>query len=144
VRRLTTLRSPLLLTALLVGVAGCGDDGFNPFEPSQPLSPADRTEEFSGTVGLEDSAVHPFPVPSRSNISVTLVTVGPLATLSVGLGVGTWNGEVCSLIGADNNARQSTALSGQVEPGNYCAAIYDNGNFTEPVTYLIRVQRPSQ
>lgn len=142
-QRHSTRFFPLLLAAT-IGVAGCDDASNNPFGPSPPVSPADRTEEFSGTVGLEDSAVHPFPVPSRSNISVTLVTVGPLATLSVGLGVGTWDGELCSLIGADNNARQNTALSGQVEPGNYCAAIFDNGNFTEPVTYLIRVQRPSQ
>ncbi len=131
----------LLLAAPLVLLAGCGSSDDNVTAPT-PLAPANVTEEFSGSVDVERSAVHPFPVPSRSTITVTLVTVGPLSTLAVGLGVGTWDGTNCTLVAADNNAREASALSGTVEPANYCAAIFDSGNLTQTITYTVRVQRP--
>jgi hypothetical protein len=135
--------SALLVTTAMLPLAACGDSFESPTQPA-PLAPANVTQEFSGPLNVESSQVHPFPVPSRSTITVTLVSVAPLATLSVGLGVGTWDGTSCTLIGADNNARAATALSGTVEPGNYCAAIFDNGNLTESITYTIRVQRPGE
>ena len=111
------------------------------FPPTQ-LAPANVTEEFSGTVEVGLSAVHPFPVPSRSTITVTLLTVGPLTTLAVGLGVGTWDGTNCTLVAAENNAREGSVLSGTVEPNNYCAAVFDSGNLTQTISYTVRVQRP--
>ena len=132
-----------LLTAFVpLLAAGCG--GGSDSSPTAPttLAPANVTEEFSGTLEVQSSRVHPFPVAARSTITVTLVTVGPLNSLSIGLGVGTWDGAACTLIAGDNNAREAAALNGTVEPGNYCAAIYDNGNLTTPITYVVRVQRP--
>lgn len=131
----------LLLVAPLMLLAGCGSSNDNVTAPT-PLAPANVTEEFSGSVEVGRSAVHPFPVPSRSTITVTLVTVGPLSTLAVGLGVGTWDGTDCTLVAADNNAREATALSGTVEPANYCAAVFDSGNLAQTITYTVRVQRP--
>lgn len=131
----------LLLVTPLVLLAGCGSSDNNVTAPST-LAPANVTEEFSGTVEVGRSAVHPFPVPSRSTITVTLVSVGPLSTLALGLGVGTWDGTNCTLVAADNNAREASVLSGTVEPNNYCAAVFDSGNLTQNVTYTVRVQRP--
>lgn len=131
----------LVIAAPLFLLAGCGSADDNPVAPS-PLAPASVTQEFSGEVEVQSSRVHPFPVSSRSTIAVTLVTVGPLDTLAVGLGVGTWDGTACTLVAADNNARQAAVLSGTVEPGNYCAAVFDNGNLTGTITYTVRVQRP--
>lgn len=133
---------PLLVAGPLSLLTGCGGSSDNnPTAPST-LAPASVTQEFSGELPVQTSRVHPFPVSARSTISVTLVAVGPLSTLSVGLGVGTWDGTNCTLIAGDNNARQAAVLSGTVEPGNYCAAVYDNGNLTDTITYTVRVQRP--
>lgn len=134
------LASALLLPGLL-GLSACGSSADNPVAPT-PLAAANVTEDFSGTIAVSGSQVHPFPVPARSTISVTLVAIGPLPTLSVGLGVGTWDGASCTLIGVDNNARQASVLSGTVDPANFCAAVFDNGNLTAPITYTVRVQRP--
>jgi hypothetical protein len=132
-----------ILTALIVvsalAAAGCssGDDASSslPATPSSPLV----TENFSGTVQVGGSDAHPFTVTSSGfQISLDLTSVGPPSTITMGFGIGSWDGTTCSpLSGGYGNYQASTTpqLGGNINAGAYCAIVFDVGNQSAPVTY---------
>jgi len=79
-------------------------------------------------------------------VEIELTTVAPLATLALGVGIGTWNDTSCvSTIAQNDNARSGVvALRGTAAAGNYCIRVYDSGNVPEAtaVTYTVQVVHP--
>lgn len=131
-----------LATLLAVAVGACGDA--NQSVPTTP-SPPTSTETFSGTLVQLGSASHPFTVSSTGPVTIGLTSVGPLTTMALGLGIGTWDGVNCSTASRNTNARAgSTALSGTATSGNYCVRVYDSGNIPADweVTYEVQVVHP--
>jgi hypothetical protein len=132
-----------LSAAVMIGaaLAGCKD----PFAPLTP-TPATITETFTGTFEQGGSVIHSFPVSAYGPITITMTSVGPLATMGVGVGLALWDGSNCgiSIITNVNAKAGAEALSGTVSTGNYCIRVYDSGNVPSgwTVTYGVSVLHP--
>jgi hypothetical protein len=134
----------LLLTALATVTLGACKKA-STATPITP-TPVTTTETFSGTIPQLGSAAHSFTVAANRTITISLTSIGPLATMSIGLGVGSWNGTTCTVITQNDNARANSAaaLTGTAVAGNFCAKVYDSGNIPDgtTVTYTIQVVHP--
>ena len=131
-----------MLTALIVAsalaAAGCSSDDTSSSLPATPSSPL-VTENFSGTVQVGGSDAHPFTVTSSGfQITLDLTSVGPPATISMGFGVGSWDGTTCTPLSGGVTTVQASPnpqLGGNINAGTYCAIVFDVGNQSAPVTY---------
>ena len=133
-----------MLSAVLALAAACDSD--TPITPIVP-TPTYVTDVFPlndpGTLTINGAATHDFSTRTPGDIQAVLTSFGPDSTTNVGLALGTWNGTACQLIIANDNARQSTILSGRAtDAGGLCVRIYDVGKMTEPLQYRISVTHP--
>lgn len=133
-----------LVSAAMAGAlaaSGCKD----PFAPQVP-SPANKTETFSGSFAQGGSVVHSFPVSAFGPITITVTSVGPLASMGIGVSLALWDGSNCGAALITNvNAKAGTdALTGTVQATNYCIRVYDSGNVPPDwtVTYGVEVKHP--
>ena len=90
------------------------------------------------------SDAHPFTVTSSgAAITFTLTTAGPPATITMGFGIGSWDGTTCTLLtgGFTNNAQAGATpqLAGNINSGQFCLMVYDVGNMLAPITYTATV-----
>jgi hypothetical protein len=86
-------------------------------------------------------------VTNTGQVTVTLTSVLPLATMALGVGMMTSDGTSCtSTLTQNDNARANAtaALQGTAAAGNYCIRVYDSGNIpvSTTVTYTITVLHP--
>jgi hypothetical protein len=118
--------------------AGCSSNDTSSSLPATPSSPL-VTENFSGTVQVGSSDAHPFTVTSSGfQITLDLTSVGPPATISMGFGIGAWDGTTCTPLSGGYNTVQASAtpqIGGNINAGTYCAIVFDVGNQSAPVTY---------
>jgi hypothetical protein len=138
-RRLPSLT--LLLAAITLTAAACGDD--SPSGPSAP-APVQITEmvpEAPGTLTRNGGITHIFPVQQAGSISVALSTLAPDSTATVGLGLGSWNGTSCAQTIVKDDATQGTTILGEATAtGNYCVRIYDAaGTLSGAVEYQLTI-----
>jgi hypothetical protein len=140
-----TVRALLLLAPL---AAACGDDN-TPTNPNTP-TPVAVTQTFnsdedplnpaSGPLNPNGGRTHPFAVQQSGTVSAKLTALGPDETVIVGLSLGTWNGQVCQVILANDAAVLNTAVTGTAQQtGNFCVRIYDVGKLTASTNYTIDV-----
>ena len=131
------ISSLLVVSALMA--AGCSTS--TPSTSTLPTTPSGPavTENFGGTVIVGGNDVHPFTVTSdQSPITIDLTSAGPPATITMGMGIGTFIAGTCQLsTGGATQAAASTTpqLQGTVAAGPYCFMVYDVGNESVPVTY---------
>jgi hypothetical protein len=133
----TRLSIPL---ALFLFSAACAS---NTTSSATAPTAATTTETFSGTVAALATTGNPFVVSADGPVTIELTSVGPLATMSLGVGVATWDGTACGTtpISKNDNARSGvTALSGTATAGNYCVTVYDSGNVPADGTVSFSVQ----
>jgi hypothetical protein len=132
------------LALVLVGsAAACGGADPSPLDltPSGTLV----TDTFTGVVPVAGLDSHNFSITTGGNsISVTLVSAGPPATITMGLGVGTPSSTgACSILtnGAVQTPASTTAqLNGTgFNAGTYCVVVGDIGNALQPITYTVTV-----
>jgi hypothetical protein len=100
------------------------------------------TETFTGTLSAKGSGVHPVTVANNGNLDLTLTTLTPETTITVGLGVGQPTNQGCSLLSSNETSRVGTDLTVSISPGSYCVAVYDIGNVKDPLTYTLTVLHP--
>jgi hypothetical protein len=132
--------------SLALATGACGIE-VTPTTPTSPSTPTTTrtTEEFSGSLAPLGSSTQTWAVSATGTVDVTLTSVAPLATLALGVEVGTWNGTTCSVITKNDNARAgAVALTGVAAAGNYCVTVYDSGNVAADatVTYTVQVLHP--
>jgi hypothetical protein len=128
-----------IAAALLLVAGGCGSSSSSPTTPT----PVTTTETFSGIVSHAATAGTPFTVGTTGTVTISLTSVAPLSTMSVGVGIGTLiGGDACGLaIAKNDNARAgATALSGTANAGSYCVLVYDSGNIPEDSSVSFEVQ----
>jgi hypothetical protein len=129
-----------LIVISVVAAVGCSSSDPSTSLPTAPSSPL-VTENFSGTVqvgiGMYDS--HPFTVVSSGfQITMDLTSVGPPSTISMGFGIGAWDGTTCTpLTGGYSTVQAGSVpqITGNINAGTYCAIVFDVGNQSAPVTY---------
>jgi len=129
----------LAASAALAAACGGSSDPVTVTAPTGTLT----TDTFNGTVQPGGSSVNPFTVTVGGTVSVTLVSAGPPATITMGLGIGTpSSGGTCSFLsgGTTLTTAGSTAqLSGTIAAGSYCVAVVDVGNAAGAITYTLTV-----
>lgn len=120
--------------------SGCGDDA----TPTSPTpEPTLVTDTFSGTVTKNGGATHRFTTAVGGQLTATLTQLTPDDTLTVGLGVGLWNGSVCNVQLVRDEAVKSTVIYGTINAaGELCIRIYDVGRIAESTDYEITVTHP--
>lgn len=128
-----------LVCAIAVSAAACGDDSTTPTSPTVTV-----TEDFAGTIAPSGTNTHTFTVKATGTVSVLLTSVAPLATMAIGVSLGSWDGTNCTVVAANGNARAGTSavLSGTANPANFCLQVYDSGNLSGDVTYAVQVAHP--
>jgi hypothetical protein len=107
--------------------------------------PVTKVETFSGSLTRSGVNVHPFTVSVAGAVAIGLTEIAPVATLALGVGIGTWDGTTCTSLTTNDNAHMgSTALSGTAQIGNFCVRVYDSGSVPEntTVTYTLQVGHP--
>lgn len=143
---------PIALCAIaFLMIAGCGGS------PAAP-TPVVKTDNFTGTLqplGV-DFKTFTIEAAGTTDLSITvnsLATVAagtPVTGITIGLGVGTISGGVCSLqvqTPVAALAQELFAPNG-ASAGTYCVEIYDcptgatgcTSTLTEPVTYSMTVK----
>ena len=103
--RSTTFRALLLLAPL---AAACGNDDVIDV-PTGP-DPVSVTEQFSGDLNPNGGRTHSFTVQQAGTVAARLTALSPDNTLTVGLSLGTWNGQACQII-IRNDARHPAGTS---------------------------------
>ena len=105
------------------------------------------TETFTGTVQPNSFDAHRFTVVQQGEVDVTLTSVGPPATIFMGLGVGT-PGAIdgsCTVLATgfvNTQAGTTPQLVGSAAPGSFCVSVFDIGNQSVPVAYTVTVAHP--
>jgi hypothetical protein len=127
-----TLAATGLVLAVCTG--GCGTSTTDP----SVIPP--NTETFTGTLAVGGRGEHTFTVGGSGTLNVTLTTLDPQTTITMGLGIGqpTTTGS-CGLLSYTESAHLSRVVTGQVNAGTFCVAIYDVGNIVETDTYTLTV-----
>jgi hypothetical protein len=143
IRHLNRLPVFVLLAAF---AASCGDNDFDnaPSDPgtSPPPTISETFPPEPGTLTPNGGVTHPFVVQRVGEVTATLTTLTPEGTV-VGLGLGTWNGSVCSFaqgIARDAATQGQTLVGNATATANYCVRVYDAaGSLTGPVQYQVTV-----
>jgi hypothetical protein len=143
------MKPTILSLVALVALASLGVGCSNDVTPPTPATAASTTELFSGSLAPRDiPQFYSFTVGQAGTVSITLasLTIGPLApaTTAAGLGLGIPAGEGCRLSMSLNARPALTAqITNMSAAGISCAAIFDPGTLTSPVTFAIRIVHPT-
>src|SRR5262249_11866295 len=135
--------SAFMLFAGLVFAVSCGKAA----TPTAPTTAPTITDTFNADLSQTGSVNHTFRVTSTGQVTVTLTSVSPLATMALGVGMMTSNGTSCvTTLTQNDDARANSvaALQGTAVAGNYCIRVYDSGNIpiSGTVSYTITVLHP--
>lgn len=153
-RRPMTVRPALLswvFVALALPLSGCGDSATPTFPTVTTPTPTavDPTtfESFTGTLGVNGAAFYSFEVAEYGSVNLTLQNVGGVTgvpeSIWVGLGVGVPDGTDCSTTASTGTqAGGGPHVSSALEPGTYCARIYDIGNLAAPTPFNVLIEHP--
>jgi hypothetical protein len=141
----------LLLLAIVIGCAACGDD--SPTSPSSTsttstqtaASPA-TTEEFDSTVPVGGSKFYSFTTTTYGTIQITLTGVSGSfvpSTVMLGVGLGQPSGTDCVTTTSVNTAAGTTPqVTGVYDAGVYCAKVADIGNLYAPASFTATIAYP--
>ena len=126
---------------IAAGTTGCGGETLT---TPTIVTPDPVTVLFSGAINQNSAATHRFTSQTSGEVRATLTTVQPDSAISVGLSLGTWNGNSCAIVIAKDTTVQGALLVGNVSGiGELCVRIYDAaGLLVEPISYEITVVHP--
>jgi hypothetical protein len=131
-----------LLAVAVMLTAGCDNDGDETPTPTTP-TPTLTTDTFTGELRVNGAITHTFNTAVAGDVTLTLKTLAPEGSPTVGLALGTFNGSTCAVVIDNTNAAPSAVVFGRVSGlGSLCARVYDAGKLTDTVTYEITVVHP--
>ena len=132
------LRVSAALALAIAGAVSISCGGIT--DPSQnTLTP------ISGTIAPGQARQHPFSAANTGEIQVKLTTLTPASVPYLGMqwvqaaGDGSCTANQLQVNFAPAN---TTAISAQIVPGNYCIIVYDPGNLTQPASYAGTISHP--
>jgi pimeloyl-ACP methyl ester carboxylesterase len=131
----------VVLSALSAAACDSGDTPTTPSTPSEP-SPT-ITDTFSGNLAVNGGVTFQFSTQAAGAVTATLKSLGPDATVTIGLSLGTWNGTACAVVIANDSILPGQSVLGAVSAaGNLCARVYDAGKLAALSTFEITVVHP--
>jgi hypothetical protein len=126
-----------VMAAALATMISCGAT-----EPSS----ISYTDIFTGTVEMGGTSYgqgnrNHFTIHQAGNITVTITKLSPVSTVSVGLGLGTYDiaTATCTLSFGDNRTLNVALQASTRIPGEVCVGVVDVGNLTESFDYEVTV-----
>jgi hypothetical protein len=139
----------IVIAAALAIAAGCGASE-SPTSPTTTTETPETpeavtiTESFNGTVAPGSARFYSFDVGVRGTVNLTLDSIGGRdgvpATVWVGLGLGVPDGTDCATTTSLNTQSGTTPqVSTVVEPGTYCARVYDIGNLAASAAFAVTI-----
>lgn len=146
-RRPSTYLARISLLAALVVAPACNATTA-PEQADSGITPlVFTTQTFAGTLNTSGSLFFSIAVSQRGPVSLTLAAVqnpgGAALTTPVGIGIGIPKGTGCartsSLTTPPGLAAQLTVT---LNPGTYCAAVYDVGNLSSAANFAMRITYP--
>jgi hypothetical protein len=136
-RRSTSMPLLVCLVASL-SAAGCDSD---PVAAPTPEAPVEISESFSGTLTINGAVTHPFMVQRSGDVIAQLGTLAPDSAAVISISLGTFNGQVCQVILANDSATSAGAVTGTASTaGNFCVRVSDAGRLTAATDYEITVR----
>ena len=132
----------LILPALFVlASAACGDN-LTTTTPTDTTTTT-VTDTFPGSINPNGGATHTFTTARSGSITVTLTALTPDNTVTVGLSLGTWNGESCQTVIARDSTMMGNSIVGTASAsGSFCVRVYDVGKLTASTSYDVQVVHP--
>ena len=135
------VRSVLLVTFVTLTALACETStSSTPITPS-PI-PVDEPP-FTATVTVNGAVTYPFGTSLGGGlVTATLATIDPNPDNAVvmGLALGQWTTNACSLNLTNDSAVAGTSIVGTViSAGTLCARVYDVGKLTGPVTITLNI-----
>jgi hypothetical protein len=106
-----------------------------------------NTETFAATLQAKGNNFYSFFVAQAGPVGLTLAAVqapggGALST-PLGIGVGIPSGVGCARSTSQTVPPGLAAqLTVTLNPGTYCAAVFDSGNLTSAVNFAMRIRHP--
>ncbi len=135
------------LALLLSAAAGCNATTA-PEDADSRITPAVLiTSTFAGTLSQNGSQFYSFVVTHQGPVSLTLAAVqtpgGGALAIPVGVGVGIPRGTGCA---RSQSVATPPGLAAQISvtlnPGTYCASVFDTGALTGTVNFAMRITYP--
>jgi hypothetical protein len=127
-----------LACALIAGPA-CNDKSST--TPTTPTTSA--TILFGGRVAVGGNTWRSVAVEGSGTLTVWLSALSPDTEAVVGLGLGTFDGGVCTITTQLETASGlDPQISATVAPRTYCVKIWDIGNLTKPTDFTITIVTP--
>ena len=122
--------------AVLMVSAACGGI----IDPSE-----NDITELTGTLQVNDESEHQFSVDRNGEFSIRLTALTPDANAVVGVAFGDLIGGGCAYSPFYTNnfaTLNRTALTGPINRGTFCVAVFDVGTLTTAQTYTLQVSHP--
>lgn len=141
------MRLAAMAAAVCLTVMACTSTTAPDEEDSHITELVFNTETFAGTLEVKGTNFYSFFVSQAGPVGLTLAAVqnpgGAALTTPLGIGVGIPSGTGCarstSLSVPPGLAAQLTVT---LNPGTYCAAVFDTGNLSSAVNFAMRIRHP--
>ncbi len=145
--RLSSLwRRSIPVLVFSVVAAGCSDDTL--LFPT-PVIPDPTTVVVPGSVTPNGAFTHPFNTNSFGSVQVTLVSLEAEGggdseePVVIGLALGTWSGQACQVVLANDRATQGVIITGNVgSVGSLCVRVYDVGTLSGTASFQVQIVHP--
>jgi hypothetical protein len=140
--RLTAMTAAVCMTAMACTSTTAPDEADSGITPL-----VFNTETFAGTLPVGGNSFYSFFVSQAGPVGLTLAAVqtpgGAALTTPLGIGVGIPSGTGCARSTSQTTAPGLAAqLTVTLNPGTYCAAIFDSGNLSSAVNFAMRIRHP--
>lgn len=140
--RLTVMAAAVCMTAMACTSTTA------PAETDSGITPlVFNTQTFAGTLQVTGNNFYSFFVSQAGPVGLTLAAVqtpgGAALATPLGIGVGIPSGTGCKRSTSQTAPPGLAAqLTVTLNPGTYCAAVFDTGNLTSAVNFAMRIRHP--
>ena len=140
--RLTALAAAVCITAIACTSTTA------PEEADSGITPlVFTTETFAGTLQVGGNNFYSFFVNQAGPVGLTLAAVqtpgGAALATPLGIGIGIPKGPGCARSTSQTAPPGLAAqLTVTLNPGTYCAAVFDTGNLSSAVNFAMRIRHP--
>ena len=119
-------------SALLLGGCGSGNSSGN----------TPTTETVTGVLDANSFSMEPVVADGDGTLLVTLTSLSPQSTITVGLGLGVPSGGTCGLLSYTDAAKVGSSSSLPVTSGTWCWTLIDTGSVQGFDNYTVSVTHP--
>ena len=140
--RLTAMAAAVCMTAIACTSTTA------PEEVDSVITPLVFTSEtFAGTLQVGGNNFYSFFVNQAGPVALTLAAVqtpgGAALATPLGIGIGIPSGPGCARSTSQTAPPGLAAqLTVTLNPGTYCAAVFDSGNLSSAVNFAMRIRHP--